>query len=77
MGRGFLWMKTLVKSSLDNYVLPGTVTGTEILWLYMIQWRRDLLALLSASFYLLLSQREELKFEKLLFQRDEPSDVSE
>ena len=38
-----LWMafiKNLIKSSLDQYTLPGTLTGTQILWLYLIEWKR-------------------------------------
>ena len=48
----FIFIKTFLKSSLDNYILPGTLTGTEILWLYMVQWKRDMtthLPLLFAS----------------------------
>ncbi len=51
-------IKALVKSSLDNYVLPGTLTGTEILWLYMVQWTRAITALTIASAYLMSSQFE-------------------
>lgn len=47
------FMTNLVKSSLDNYVLPGTVTGTEILWLYMAQWKRDLSSVTVASLQVL------------------------
>jgi hypothetical protein len=53
---GILLIKTIVKSSLDNYVLPGTLSGTEILWLYMVQWTRHLTALTIASGYLMSSQ---------------------
>lgn len=74
VGSGIIWVKTLVKSSLDNYVLPGTVAGTEILWLYLIQWRRDFAALLSATGYLLVTQRELRKFE-CLFQRGKSSET--
>ena len=44
-----LFAKYLLKSSLDNFVLPGTLTGTEILWLYMVQWKRDLANVAIAS----------------------------
>lgn len=50
--RLFMFIKTLVKSSLDNYVLPGTLTGSEILWLYVIQWKRDAASLIFASYFL-------------------------
>lgn len=41
LAQGLSFVKTLIRSSLDNYVLPGTLTGTEILLLYMSQWKRD------------------------------------
>lgn len=46
-----MMLKVLIKSSLDNYVLPGTLTGTEILWLYVIQWKRDMSSLTFALLY--------------------------
>jgi hypothetical protein len=48
----FRFVKTLVKSSLDNYVLPGTLTGSEILWLYLTQWKRDIASIVFASYFL-------------------------
>lgn len=63
-----IYFKSLVKTSLDNYVLPGTVLGTEILWLYMIQWKRDLVALTSASFHLLLPQLGLFKSSRIFCQ---------
>ena len=48
----YMFVKTLVKSSLDNYVLPGTLTGSEILWLYISQWKRDIAMILFASYFL-------------------------
>ena len=47
LGQGLSLLKTLIKSSLDNYVLPGTLTGTEILFIYMRQWKRDVMLLTS------------------------------
>jgi hypothetical protein len=49
LGQGLSFLKTLIKSSLDNYVLPGTLTGTEILFIYMRQWKRDVMLLASAT----------------------------
>ena len=46
-----MMLKVLIKSSLDNYVLPGTLTGTQILWLYMIQWKREISFLTFALLY--------------------------
>ena len=46
-------LKTLMRSSLDNYVFPGTATGTDILWIYLIQWKRDMHVLGFALVYLL------------------------
>lgn len=46
------WLRNfrdLLKISVDNYILPGTHLGTEILWLYMAQWKRDLLVIASMT----------------------------
>lgn len=51
-----LMLKSLIKGSVDNFVLPGTMTGTEILWLYMIQWKRDMSALTFAMLYFVCAQ---------------------
>jgi hypothetical protein len=56
VGHGIVFFKSLLKSSLDNYILPGTLTGTEILWLYMLQWKRDFTNLTLATAYLMYSQ---------------------
>ena len=56
MGQWIVIVKTLVKSSLDNYVLPGTLTGTEILVLYMAQWKRDLIFVTFATISLISFQ---------------------
>ena len=66
IGHWWIFVKTLVKSSLDNYVLPGTLTGTEILFLYLIQWKRDLIVVTSATVYIISSQFELPKIEKIL-----------
>jgi hypothetical protein len=58
-------LKNLVRCSLDNYILPGTVSGTEILWLYMVQWKRDLLVLACAAFALFVSHCELPIFERV------------
>ena len=60
--------KNLIRSSLDNYILPGTLTGTEILWLYMVQWKRDIAVLASASYLLFISQCEFPKLERVISQ---------
>lgn len=56
MANWWMILKTLVRSSLDSYVLPGTVTGTDILLLYMTQWKRHVALVASATFYLIFSQ---------------------
>lgn len=48
-------IKYIVKSAVDNYILPGTFSGTEILLLYMLQWKRDLAAFTFASVYFFYS----------------------
>jgi len=61
-----MFIKTLVKSSLDNYVLPGTMNGTEILWVYLIQWKRDIAIFTFASVYFLCSHFDFAKFQREL-----------
>lgn len=56
-------IKNLAKSYLDNYILPGTNAGTEVLWIYMIQWKRQMTNIAFATFYLLLSQPEYAEVE--------------
>ena len=51
-----LMLKSIMRSSLDNYVLPGTATGTDILWIYLIQWKRDVHMLCLALIYLVTFQ---------------------
>ena len=60
--------KNLIKSSLDNYVLPGTLTGTEILWLYMVQWKRDLIVLASVTYSHFIAQCELPTLERVISQ---------
>ena len=60
LGQGLSLLKTLIRSSLDNYVLPGTLTGTEILLIYMSQWKRDMLLLTSATLHLISSQPDRI-----------------
>ena len=49
------YIKPLVRSTVDTYLLPGAVTGSEICWLYMIQWRKETytitITLLALLFY--------------------------
>ena len=59
-------LKSLIKSSVDNYVLPGAMTGTEILWVYMIQWKRDLSTLTFAVIYFVCSQFDFTLGEKVI-----------
>lgn len=59
------FMKNLVKSSLDNYILPGTLTGTEILLLYMAQWKRDLSNVTMVSLYEFFSDADVLPSESI------------
>lgn len=34
-------IKNFVRTAIDGCILPGTMLGTEILWLYFGQWRRE------------------------------------
>jgi hypothetical protein len=49
-----LFFKTFVRNVVDSCILPGTVLGSEILWLYLKQWKKEwsaiALALLSVIF---------------------------
>ena len=58
-------IKNLAKSYLDNYILPGTNAGTEVLWIYMIQWKRQMANIAFATFYILLSQAEYADVESV------------
>jgi hypothetical protein len=65
---GHWWMivKALVRSQIDSCVLPGTLTGTEILLLYLAQWKRDATVVTSATFYLIFSQCDLRNLENVL-----------
>lgn len=56
VGSGLSFLKTLIKSSLDNYVLPGTLTGTEILLLYASHWKRNFHAFVCGALHLISSE---------------------
>lgn len=66
MAHWIMMLKSLIKSSVDNYLLPGTMTGTEILWLYMIQWKRDMSTLTFAVIYFVCSQFDFTPGEKVI-----------
>lgn len=55
-GHWLIILKTFLRSSVDNYVLPGTATGTDILLIYMTQWKRHFVLLSSTTLYLIASQ---------------------
>jgi hypothetical protein len=61
-----MMLKSLMKSSIDSYILPGTMTGTEILWIYLMQWRRDLNALFYALLYFTFSNFEFANGDQLI-----------
>jgi hypothetical protein len=66
MAHWITMLKLLIRSSLDNYVLPGTLTGTEILWLYMIQWKREICTFTFVSIYFLSIQFAFSQAEKVM-----------
>lgn len=66
LDQGLSLVKALIKSSLDNYVLPGTLTGTEIMLLYLSQWRRNLVVVSLAVLYLASAQFERAKLSEPL-----------
>ena len=59
-------LKTVVRSSVDNYVLPGTATGTDILLIYMASWKRHFILISTATFYLAISQFDVPRMERIL-----------
>jgi hypothetical protein len=59
-------IRFLLKSSLDNYILPGTLTGTEILWPYLIRWRRHVGDFTFATMYLFYSRLDLRRLEGLI-----------
>jgi hypothetical protein len=36
-----LVFKTFIRNAIDSCILPGTVLGTEIVWLYFKQWKKE------------------------------------
>jgi hypothetical protein len=48
--------KSLVKVAVDTCILPGTTCGTEILYLYLIQWKKELSTLFFAFLSILFAQ---------------------
>lgn len=66
MGKWWLIAKTLVRSSLDHYILPGTLTGTEILLVYLYQWKRNFSILAAALVYLLCNQPDQNELDDVL-----------
>ena len=58
LAQGLSFIKTLIRTQLDNYVLPGTFTGTEILLLYMGQWKRDVFLFATATRQLIRPEAE-------------------
>ena len=77
MAHWWILFKTLVRSTLDNYVLPGTSTGTDILVVYMSQWMRHFAVLTSATFYLVFSQFELSRTERVWSETTEEISESE
>ena len=66
MGCWLVFAKNLLKTWLDNHVLPGTTTGTEILWLYMVSWKRDVMQVITACVTLLTSRVDVTLFERVV-----------
>ena len=64
-GSGLSFLKTFIKSSLDNYVLPGTFTGTEILLVYISHWKRNAHAFYVAALRLLIAELDWSKTDEI------------
>ena len=61
---GFTLLKTFIKSSLDNYVLPGTLTGTEIMLFYLIHWKRKLYLITTGVLHIVSTDLDLYKVEE-------------
>lgn len=51
-------LKTVARSTADCYILPGTSTGSEICWLYLLQWKKEFSTVSLALISILLSQAD-------------------
>lgn len=49
-------LKTVARSTADCYILPGTSTGSEICWLYCMQWKKEISTFLLALISILFAQ---------------------
>ncbi len=49
-------IKTLIKSSLDNYLSPGALAGTEILLFYLAHWKRKLCFVTWEALFLIITE---------------------
>ena len=52
------FVKPLVRSTVDTCVLPGLITGSEICWLYVMQWKKECYLITIAMLALLFYQFE-------------------
>jgi hypothetical protein len=48
------YIKPLVRSTMDTCILPGVITGTEICWLYMMEWKKETYTIAIALLALLI-----------------------
>jgi hypothetical protein len=63
-----LILKSLLRAAIDSCILPGTTSGTEILWLYTMQWKKEFSALCFAFLSLLTLATEPAASEMLIQQ---------
>ncbi|HYD91443.1 MAG TPA: hypothetical protein VEA37_08155 [Flavobacterium sp.] len=50
------YIKPLVRSTVDSCILPGIITGSEICWLYIMEWKKETYTISIAMLALLLYQ---------------------
>jgi hypothetical protein len=59
MSNIWILLKSLLRSAVDSCILPGTTSSTDILWLYLMEWKKQVSAisfsLLSFTSFALLS----------------------
>lgn len=44
----FFLLRSVLRGALDVCILPGTMTGSEILWVYLVSWRREAAGVIAA-----------------------------
>ena len=38
-------IRTLLRCTVETYIVPGTTAGSQIMWLYLVSWKREVVTL--------------------------------